>query len=263
MGLLLALSAYTLLSVGLVCMKKGIDWIGYRGPRDQKFRRVRLIWIVGFIATNLSIVPNALALENLAPHIVAAMAGWGVIVMVRLSRDWLGEPLYSSDWLFAGLIVASIAWLNLLEPVRGVSLPKAGPLAAAAALPVLLLFPGLLRRVKPPIRALVFAAVAGLAAGLIVVSMKGLVGAFGFRLGEWLTSPLFYLYLASSIGAFIALQAAYKMGEMMRVGPPQYAGNILYPAICSWWVFGNRLHPLQGAALLLIALGAAGILRRH
>ena len=262
-GPLWALLAYTLLSIGLVAMKKGIGWIGHRGPRDGTFRRSLLTWLAGFAATNLFIVPNALALNRLAPHAVSAMAGWGVIVLVFLSRAWLRESLFPSDRIFAGLIVAAIAGLHLLEPGRGGSPPAAGRLAAAAVLPIILLIPGLTRRPARRTRALLFAAVSGLAGGLIVVSMEGLVSRFEFRLIEWAASPLFYLYLACSLGAFLALQGAYKMGTMMRVGPAQYAGNILYPAICSWWVFGHRLHPLQWAALMTITLGAAGILRRH
>jgi len=263
LSLALAVLAYTLLSTGLVLMKKGIDWIGHKGPRDHAFRRHRRIWLAGFAAANLYIVPSALALKHLAPHVVSAMAGWGVIILVWLSKEMLDEPLFPSDLIFACLIVSGIAVLNLLESRGGAASADAARLAAAAAIPLALLAAALIKRLGRRRRALLFAAVSGLAAGLIVVAMKELVNASGFRMAEWLASPVFYLYLASSLGAFLTLQASYKLGAMLRVGPVQYAATILYPSFCSWWVFGARLHPLQWAALGVIALAAGGMLRRH
>lgn len=263
LGLLLALIAYTLLSAGLVGMKKGIGWIGRRKARDERFRRNRRIWLAGFFASNLFVVPNALALDRLPPHIVSAMAGWGVIVLVRLSRDWLDEPLRPSDPFFSALIVAAIAGLNLLEHAGPAGPLSGGRLAAAVLIPAGLALPACMPGLGRRRRALLFAAVSGMAAGLIVICLEGLIESSGFRFAEWLSSPILYLNLACSLGAFISLQVSYKLDAMLRVGPVQYAGTILYPAVCSWWVFGNRLSPLQWVSLGLIALGAAGILNRR
>jgi len=37
MGVLLALIAYSLLSLGYVLMKKGIGWIGYKGRKNRAY----------------------------------------------------------------------------------------------------------------------------------------------------------------------------------------------------------------------------------
>ncbi len=95
MSLPLSIFAYTLLSIGLVLQKKGIAWIGFKGKKDGNFYRPLAIWFAGFLLMNLYIVPNTAALKHLPPHIVSAMAGWGVVVLVLLSVWLLLFPPFS------------------------------------------------------------------------------------------------------------------------------------------------------------------------
>ena len=264
LSLSLTALAYTLLSTGYVLQKKGIAWIGYKGEKDRAFYRDLGVWTAGFLLMNLYIVPNAAALKRLDPHIVAAMAGWGVIVLVFLSQALLKERILRSDIAFTVLIMAAIAVLNIFEgPKAGEDVVQLGPLVVALAAPFLLVLPAFIPALSRRIRGLLFACVSGLSAGLIIVTMKILVASYGFRVSAYFASPYLYLYLAFSLAAFLSLQASYKMGRMLAVGPVQYTAAILYPVLCSAAVFGNRLHFIQIAAVGAVVLGVWGILRKH
>lgn len=263
MSLPLAFLGYTLLSTGFVLMKKGIGWIGVKGPKDRAFRVNLFIWISGFVIMNLAVVPNTMALKHLAPHIVSSTAGWGVIVMVALSSLWLRERLFRSDILYTVLIVASIAVLNLFETPQPEAAFDLALLAVSAALPFVLVVPAFFKRTSKRVRTLFLAGFSGIATGMIVISLKVLVILFGFRVSAYFASPLFYLYLLFSLGAFLSLQAAYKLGAMMRVGPVQYSASIIYPVLCSLAVFGDSIHPVQLAAVAGLVFAVIGILKKH
>lgn len=47
-AVVLALVAYTMLSTGLVLMKKGIAWTGTWRPSDRAWRRAFTVWTAGF-----------------------------------------------------------------------------------------------------------------------------------------------------------------------------------------------------------------------
>ena len=262
-AVLLALTAYAVLSTGMVLMKKGIAWIGHRGPKDVTWRRDLGTWIAGFLLSNLYIVPILIALGTLTPHVAAAFAGFGVVVLVLLSRAVLGELLYRSDAIFAGAIFLSIALLNISEPSPGKGALNIPLLAAAAMFPPLLFAAAFIEGMSRKVRAALFASASGTGTGMIIILMKVLVDLHGFRIVDYFRSPYAYLYLFFSLGSFIALQLAYRSGPMLRTGPLQYGSSIVYPAVCSVLVFGNVPRPLQIVSLAAIVLGVAGILRKH
>jgi hypothetical protein len=263
-SLSLTVLAYTLLSTGYVLQKKGVAWIGFKGTKDRAFYRSLSTWAAGFLLMNLYIVPNTVALKVLAPHIVSAMAGWGVIVLVLLSRLILKERMFRSDAATTALIVAAIALLNIFERQEaGKEVLRTVPLIAALTLPFALALPGFFPSLSRRIRGLIFAGVSGLSAGLIIVTMKVLVASHGFRVSAYFASPFLYLYLAFSLAAFLSLQASYKMGRMLSVGPVQYTAAILYPVLCSAAVFGNRLNAVQVLAVGVLVLAVSALLRKH
>jgi drug/metabolite transporter (DMT)-like permease len=260
---LLALTAYAVLSIGMVLMKKGIAWIGHKGPKDGAWRRDLWTWIAGFLLSNLYVVPSLMALKRLTPHVVAAFAGFGIVVLVLLAAAVLGEKLHRSDVPYTAAIFLSIILLNIYEPSPGKDALNIPLLAGASAFPLLLFAPAFAKGLSRTVRAVMFASVSGTSTGMVVVLMKTLVEIYGFRVGDYLRSPYVYLYLLFSLTAFIALQLAYRIESMMRTGPVQYGSSILYPAVCSALVFGNVIRPVQIAALAAIVLAVAGILRKH
>ena len=263
LSLPLALIAYTILSIGLVLMKKGIDWIGYKGPKDQTYRKNLHTWLLGFFFINLCIIPNTLSLKHLDPHIVTAMAGWGVIVMVFLSSKVLKERIFRSDFLGTGLIVGAILLLNLFEQKESVENTKILSYAFLSVFPFLLLIPAFLKSLSKKTRSILFAAVAGISTGMIVVTMNILVMEFGFHIGSFFSSVFLYSYLLFSITTFLAIQFAYKTGYMMIAGPVQYSLGIIYPVLCAYFVFDHRIHWVQILSVFILTYGVSSILKKR
>lgn len=263
MSIPLAVIAYTILSSGFILMKKGIGWIGHKGPKDRAFRKHFFTWICGFLLINLFIIPNTTALKHLDPHIVSAMAAWGVIVMVFLAHTALKEKLFRSDYFHTLLIVLSIVFLNLFESKETREVVRIPSYIIAAFIPFVLSPTTFIRRTSTRYRTVIFSAVAGMCTGMIVVTMKILVIYFGFQVASYFTSPYFYIYIIFSLATFVTIQIAYKMGYMMAVGPVQYSVTILYPAFCTAFVFGKHFHPIQLVAFVVIVYAVAAMLKKH
>lgn len=262
-SILLTILAYTLLSTGFVFMKKGIVWIGYKGEKDKTYYRNLFTWISGFLLINIFIVPNTVALRYLDPHIVSSIAGWGVVFMVFLSHALLKEKLYSSDFSYSVLIFISIIFLNLYENQEGGMTVNIPLLTIMASLPFFLFAPVFINSISKRIKTIIYAAVSGISTGMIIVTMKVLVSLRGFHVGSYFSSPYLYLYLLFSLTAFISLQVAYKKGVMMLVGPVQYSAAIIYPVLCSYLVFSNRINFIQLAAISAIVYSVIAILKKH
>jgi len=212
---------------------------------------------------NVYIVPNTIALKYLTPHLVSSMAGWGIIVMIFFSYLLLKEKLYRSDYFYTILIVVSIMFLHFFEYQESEEKVDVSVLIAVAFLPLSLLLPAILRLVPKRIKTILFAALSGISAGLIIVMMKVLVTFLGFDVPSYLASPYFYLYLFFSLAAFITLQVAYKLGQMMTVGPIQYSATIVYPALCSILIFGKHINLVQIIAISTIIFSVVAILKKH
>lgn len=262
-AVVLALVAYTMLSTGLVLMKKGIAWTGTWRPSDRAWRRAFTVWTAGFVVSNLYVVPSALALKIMNPHTVAAIAGWGVVVLIILSRAFLREKVYRTDIIWAAVIVAAIVLLSVPGRSAAAGLPRASALIAGATLPLLLIPAAFARTFSRRVRATIFAVVSGLSSGLIVVLLKILIDEFGYRIGSYFGSVWFYAYLFFSLAAFLSLQMAYRLEALMRTAPVQYSLAIAYPAVVFVLVYGNRLSPVEIPAVSAIVLAVVGILRKR
>jgi drug/metabolite transporter (DMT)-like permease len=191
------------------------------------------------------------------------MAGWGIIILIFFSYLILKEKLYRSDYFYTILIVISIVLLHFFERQESEEKVIIPVLAAVSVLPLLLLFPALLRFVPRRVKTILMAALSGISAGLIIVTLKVLVTFSGFAVSTYFSSPYFYWYLFFSLVAFITLQVAYKLGKMMTVGPIQYSATIIYPVICSFLVFGKQINLVQIVAIAAIIFSVVAILRKH
>ncbi len=251
-----SLFAYSLLSIGLVLMKKGINWIGWRKKgKGRKFYGYLFIWILGFILTNSSIIPNGIALKRLSPHIVASIAGWGIIIMILFSCFWLNERLYKSDFVYFIFIILGIFMLGYFQKdIRTTNIPSILSLVLISFLPLLLLTVIFIKPNSNKLKAVIFSIIAGLSAGLIIVYLKIVVNIFGFRIIKYFSSPYLYIYLFFSIAAFVFLQLAYKNGDMLIVGPIYYSLNIVYTTIVTIFCFKVKMEIIQYFAMSMIIL---------
>ncbi len=266
-SIFMAVTAYSLLSLGFVMQKKGIQWMGWKGPRDKIFYSNLVTWIMGFMVMNAFPIPSAIALKNLPPHIVSAFAGWGIIMLVFLSFLLLKEKLYKTDYIFSLLIMIGIVLLDYFEKSAGSSPSTATlqvwGLVILCVVPVILIFTSLLKFLDKKVKTWVFASVSGMSAGLMVITLRLLVVNFGYGVSSYLGSIYLYLYLGSALLSFIGLQLALKNGPMIVVGPVQYSTTIIYPVFAAFLVFRQAIHPVQVLAIALIIYGVINILKKH
>lgn len=259
----MALVAYSCVSLGLVLMKMGIDWMGWQGKRDGSFYKNLFLWLTGFIIMNIYGVPSAVALKRLPPHIVAACAGWGIVVLVFLSSWLLKEKLYRSDFIFSPVIVAGIFLLNYFEKTVDKETVFPAGLVLLGILPPLFFSMTFYKGFSLKAKTVLYAAVSGTSAGLMVVFLRLLVLEYGYKVALYFGSPYLYFYIGFALLSFIALQFACKCGPMMAIGPVQYAANIIYPALATLAVFSRLLDIIQVAAVALIVYSVTGILKKR
>jgi drug/metabolite transporter (DMT)-like permease len=267
LSIFMAITAYSLLSLGFVLQKKGIAWMGWKGPRDKPFYANLAVWLSGFIIMNAFPLPSAVALKTLPSHIVSAFAGWGIIMLVVFSFLLLKEKIYQSDLLFSLLVVLGIVMLNYFEKPTASTSSPANPqgwrMAVLFAIPLVFTFTGLLKFLTVKGKTWLFAAVSGTCAGLMVITLRRLVVHFGYEIPAYLGSVYLYLYLGSALLSFIGLQLALKNGPMIVAGPVQYSTTIIYPLFAALLVFQHSIHPLQILAVALIIFGVIHILKKH
>jgi multidrug transporter EmrE-like cation transporter len=262
-SILMALIAYTCISAGFVLMKMGIGWMEWKIERNKTFYKNLSLWVTGFVIMNIYGVPSAVALKRLPPHIVASFAGWGIVALVFLSYFLLKEKLVKTDIVYSFLIVAGIVLLNFFEKPAPVGSPGKTGMILLAVIPVILFITGFVGRLSAKIKTVVFAAVSGVSAGLMVVSLRLLVLAYGYDVRLYFHSVYLYAYIAFALLSFIALQAACKNGPMMVIGPVQYSTTILYPLPAAFLVFGGGIHPVQFPAIALIVFSVISILKKR
>jgi multidrug transporter EmrE-like cation transporter len=263
-AIFMALLAYTLLSMGIVLMKKGVACFGWKGKKNRRFYAYLGAWIAGFSIMNLNGIPNAIALKTLPPHIVAACAGWGIVILIFFSSWVLKENVFNSDFIFAGLIVVSIFLLNFFEKPIVVENPVSlSGLFIISLLPFALMPVLFFKVITKKVKTVVYAALSGLAAGLLVVFLKMLMIAYGFQVGRFFGSIYLYAYIFAALISLIALQLANKSGDMIVIGPVQYSCQIIYPAVSTYVVFGQSLTLMQIAAIISIIYSVHRILKKR
>jgi len=243
-------------------MKKGINWIGWKGAKSRHYRQNLTIWILGFLILNSSGLFTALAVKRLPPQEVSAFAGFGILVMILLSRLLLNERLYISDIPGAAMIIAAISLLGMNTMPDNASIwNKLGlaPLIPILLLPLLFLLAGIILK-KGSCTA--YSIGSGSASGLLVILLKILVAHHGFDLQAFFSSPYLYLYIMYALLSLFCLQMALKKGPMMQVGPLQYSSLILYPALCVP-LLGGSIFFMHAPLFLISAAGIWIIMRKR
>lgn len=262
-GILLSLLGFSVFSTGVVLTKAGGAWLKWQGKRDRSFFRSLLIWLLGVILYNVAVIPNAIASKTLPPHIISAISGFGITVMVVLSYFLLKEKLYKSDFIYSFIMVAGIFALSILDrPEAGVTINQSA-FAVMMALPLLLLLPAAFRKIGGKPRAVLLAAFSGISGGLSLVIMNVVIKSLGYNIFSYFDTAYPYLYLLAGLLSFITLQLAMRLGDMILVGPLQTALMILYPVACSYFVFGASLGFFQLALVAVIIGAGIAILRKH
>lgn len=263
-SVLLSLFGYSIFATGNVLQKKGVACLHWRGERDDKFRQNLLIWGTGILLTYiLSMIPTGIASKNLPPYIVSAISGWSISVVIILSHLLLKEKLFFTDILFSGIIIACIFLIGIVQEPNPFFNINEVALYLFIFLPFLLLVPAFSNMVGQKFKAILFAVFGGIGDGLAIVLINLGVKEFGTSIMGYITSPYLYIYVFIGFATATALQFAYKNGEMVLIAPLQTSVNIIYPIICSYFVFDVPLSPVQLAAIALILFSCYSIQKKH
>lgn len=262
-AIFMALIAYSSISTGFVLMKMGIHWMGWKGERNKTFYKNLALWISGFFIMNIYGVPSAIALKRLPPHIVAAFAGWGIVMLVFLSHFLLKEKLFKTDFLFSLLIVAGIFLLNYFEKPTSDHIINRTGIIFLSSIPVIVFASGFFKGLSGKMKTVLFASVSGISAGLMVVSLRLLVLKYQYQVALYFESPYLYVYIGFALLSFIALQVAIKNGPMMVIGPVQYSTTIIYPMLAAFFVFNRLINVIQFLSIGLIVYSVIHILKKR
>lgn len=260
-AILESISGYLCVALGSVLQKKGIGWIGHRGEKRAPYYRDLIFWATGFLLMNLALVPNFLALRTLSAPIVSAISGLNIVFLIFLSRLILKEKIYPTDYVYGAAIFAAIVALNLVDQGTPGSQALHGLYAylfglIPVGLFVVLALAGVRKRGRG--WGIAYAAIGGGLGGLLAIFMKILQVQHGTDFLLYLSSPYLYVFLAVTTASFVSIQLAYKTGDMIVVGPVQFATMVFYPVLASYPIFALAVNPVQ---VILFAVIIAGVIR--
>ena len=263
-ALIMAAAAYSFISVGFILQKKGISWIGWKGRKDRSYFKNLGVWTAGFILMNGYGIPSAVALTSLPPHIVSAFAGWGIIVLVFLSHLFLRETVRRSDFFYSLAVIGGIVLMNISEPpVQSETISADVPTILFFATPLSVFLCSLILLSSDKLKNFFYALVSGCSAGMMVISLKGLVQLHEYRLTEYPGSVYLYLYIFYAVLSFVSLQISLRTGPVMITGQIQYSMTIIYPYAGLLIVFSGETGVLQPVSIGLITWGVVKMVKNR
>lgn len=241
------------ISLGMVLQKKGVGWIGWKGPKDRHYRKLKTIWFTGFGLNNLLSIFYFFALKGLSSAVVGSMMGLNIAFSATFSALILKEPLSKRIVTGSMAMVCFIVLANLGAPANAPSaIPNFWHIASFFVAPYVLIGSALairrLFRIGGDLYAMAFAAAAGSLEGFIIVLIKTMQVNHGDDLLRYFTTPYLYMYIVASISLIGFMQVAYAHGRMTKTGPVLWGMQIFYPVAITYTSFAAPLVPAQLAA---------------
>lgn len=250
-----ALFGNFLLSLGFSLQKKHVHWLSVK-RRGESIRRGEIIgWASGFVLMNVQPIFNYIALETLAPNIVAALGGSNIIFTIVLSYFLLGERMPPRKIPFFVLLMASLVYAGVVgqEASRQFNVQAFWvAFFIPTAFSMLVLFAS--KRMSEDRIGLFLGSSAGALGGFMVLALEALRINYGSNILSWFVSAYLYVYFFCGIASFFIKQFAFERGKMTAVAPSFYGLLVLYPSIASYFVSNMPVHASQ-----LIAFGGISV----
>ncbi|MDP4181238.1 MAG: hypothetical protein Q8942_09120 [Bacillota bacterium] len=262
-SILLAILGAVCSATGSVIQKSGSPWMGWKGKKDKRFLKYFFIWVGGFYLFNLAIIPNGLASKVLPPYIISSVSGLGVPFIILLSFFFLREKIYSSDIVYSFIIAAAIFVMCIVQKSSDILYINKIAIYILLILPIFIVLPAFFKKTGPKMKTILFSSYSGITAGLAIVLMNVAVKECGSSVSLYLHSPYLYLWIGIGVLSQVAVQFAYKSGDMILIGPIQNSFTILYPAVCSFFIFNTPLYIAQMIAMVFIIFSCIAILKKH
>lgn len=254
----------TFASIGSVFQKKGLLWLSLRKEKKQAALKLFCLWLMGLLLSYvISAIPISIASKTLQPHIITAMSGWGIVVIIIMSFFFLKEKIYKSDIFYSLLIVACTLVIGLSSEPNSTLDYNGVFLIILFLVPFGALLPALLKSLENKIRSVLFAAYAGSMGGISIVFFNLLVRYF--FAGGLSGVPIYFLFLypVAAISGAASEQASYKLGDMAVVSSVRLGLFIIYPVICSWLLFNTGVDILQVLSIAIMILACFGIFKKR
>ena len=268
-SIILALIGITLHSIGILLQKIGTNSLDFkemlsRGIRNIKISSGLIIWAAGLIlAYNISVIPTAVASKGLPPQVVSAMSGLGIVIVIILSYIFLNEKLYKVDIISAIIIVVCIFIICELQQVETTTYIDKTAFYVLTFSPFLLLIPVFIKKLANKTKAVLFSTLSGLTGGVAYVILNLSIKTGWGSFNGIFSSAYIYEYIIIGFISGLFLQVAYKFGDLIHIVPTQMSLTVIYPLICSYFVFHKKILLVQDLSILLIAVCCWIILKLH
>lgn len=206
----------------------------------------RKTWLIGMAASTTGFAFQATAIATGRLVVVAPLNSMNVLVALFLSARHAGRPLGPREWSGGAAAVVGVAgFLIVAAPKEGVDVSPVVPWVVPIGVLIALVVPGVLaaRRLVPPARGVVLAAMAGLSFGTADALIKvftevGSDHGFGGVVSHW----GIYTWFVVSPCAFLLQQSAFHSSHLGAAMP---ATSTLAPttaSILGALMFGETLR---------------------
>lgn len=262
---LIALLGSTISAVGVVFQKKGLEWVAFiKTKKQQPFYTHLSTWIFGiFLTYVLSAIPVSLASKELPPHIITAMSGWGIVIVIALSHMILKEKIYFSDFIYSLLILGSILVIGFLSKKVSKLEVDRGTLNILFLIPFTILFPIPFKKISNKVKSALLAIFAGSMGSLAIIFFNLLVRRIFIYGIKGIQIDFTILYLFTAVSGAIAEQIAFRIGQMTVVESIRISLFILYPVFCSIFLYSALVDYWQLIAIVIIIISCYGIFRKR
>lgn len=267
LGLLFGFLNTTTIHLAKGLQRQGIRTLKwFRQARHERSVRHALIYVVGVILNNTTVVWVLLTNRFAAPAYVSGMFGLGLVVLLIYSRVVLRETVIRLNYLGAVLVVfgtMAFGYVSLNNTDIDVSLmsPRALGIFAGSFFVIAVVFLVLANRSsRAQLKGIAFGLIAGGVGGLDPV-LKGLgqyAGGMGTLLPDvgwgWIPFGLSFVFGTT---AFLTVQFGFHRGADASVlGPMHSSTYVLIPVISQLICLpGYNTTPMLITGILLIVVG--------
>ncbi len=251
-------------SSGMVLQKKGMDRLDLKQLRKFKISRDFLIWFAGILlAYVISVLPTGIASKELSPQIVSSISGLSIVLVIVLSHYFLRESIYFSDIVFSVIIILSIFGISVSRDLTSGFRMDTGALYLLILAPFILLIPALDKKADNQTKTILLSAFSGLTSGLSFVLLNIAVKSAGGSFAGIFRTVYTYEYTIVGFFSGFSMQAAYKFGNIINIAPVQVSLSVIFPLICSYFVFHKHISFVQDLLIIVVGFCCWAILRKH
>lgn len=259
-----ALTGMCMYSVGMVMQKKGMDKLNLKNLKNIKANRDFYVWLIGILlAYVISVLPTGIASGGLSPQIVSAISGLSIVMIIILSHFFLGDQIFRSDIFFSIIIILSIFGISIYGDNTSNSSMDEKALYLLIIVPFVILLPFASKKIGNQLKTILLATFSGLTSGLSYVLLNIAVKQSQGSFAAFFSTIYYYEYMIVGFFSGFSMQLAYRYGKIINIAPIQVSLSVIFPLVCSYFIFSKSLSLTQNVLILVIAICCWAILKKH